>query len=260
METNDEDDGIEQLLLNKDNGFSRSNPQNEAHKTSHQNTSAVNCSMCEKVFKNNHNMKEHMRIVHDEMICHMQCEGGKCSRAEAQGHVENMHNCNFCDEGFQSKNALSVHKSDVHRTYKPCRDIVNCVYQIGCYFSHVPVTLGKVRCYQCGEEFNTTNTMMVHRKIHGAVQECEQSVINQCNRGNNCWWNHEKNEKVFQQVKENLPPPIQQRQLLKQQTSSMETQMKEQMLVENNPIQELVDMVKVMSLELMKIKDVLKIN
>jgi hypothetical protein len=66
METNDEDDGIEQLLINKDNGFSRSTPQSEAQKSSHQRNNVVNCSMCEKVFKSDHKLKEHIRIEHDK--------------------------------------------------------------------------------------------------------------------------------------------------------------------------------------------------
>ena len=32
METNDEDEGIEQLIRNKEMGFSRANPQSEADK------------------------------------------------------------------------------------------------------------------------------------------------------------------------------------------------------------------------------------
>jgi hypothetical protein len=80
------------------------------------------------------------------MICHVECGGDRCSRGEVGGrHNANIHTCKFCDESFLSKNALTAHKSDVHRTYKPCRDPVNCVYQAGCSFSQAPVTLGKVR-------------------------------------------------------------------------------------------------------------------
>jgi hypothetical protein len=58
--------------------------------------------------------------------------------------------------------------------------------KLAVFFSHVPTTLGKVRCYQCGEEFDTKNSMMIHRKIHGEVKECRRLINNQCNRGDNC--------------------------------------------------------------------------
>ena len=113
------------------------------------------------------------------MICHMRCEGGQCTISESGNiQTENIHKCNFCEETFTSKKALSTHKADVHKTFKPCRDPINCVYQAGCYFSHVPVTLGKVRCYQCGEEFNTKNVMMIHRKTHGGVKDCIDLIRN----------------------------------------------------------------------------------
>ena len=110
-------------------------------------------------------MKEHIKSDHYEMICHVQCEGGKCTRSEiGSQQMENPYKCNLCEQVFPSRNILSTHKADVHRTFKPCRDITNCRYQAGCYFSHVPVTVGKVRCFQCGEEFDTKHTMMIHRK------------------------------------------------------------------------------------------------
>ena len=149
---------------------------------------------------------------------------------------------------FPSRNTLLTHKADTHKTFKPCRDPVNCVYQNGCYFSHVPVSTGKVRCFQCGEEFETKNTLMIHRKIHGAVRVCTKLMNSQCDRGESCWWSHDMNKRVFQQVKENLPPPIQQETL------------QSQMGLLNAPNQIIVDMLKTLDKELMKIKEVLNIK
>ena len=107
--------------------------------------------------------------------------------------------------------------------------------------SHVPVPIGKVRCYQCGEEFDSKNTMMIHRKVHGGVKDCQRFINSTCDRGDHCWWNHQTTQQVFQQVKENLPPPIPQ-------------------VPQNLPHQILVNMLTVMDLELKKIKEVLNIN
>jgi hypothetical protein len=110
------------------------------------------------------------------------------------------------------------------------------------------VSTGKVRCFQCGEEFETKNTLMIHRKIHGAVRVCTKLMNSQCDRGESCWWSHDMNKRVFQQVKENLPPPIQQETL------------QSQMGLLNAPNQIIVDMLKTLDKELMKIKEVLNIK
>ena len=39
---------------------------------------------------------------------------------------------------------------------------------------------------------------MIHRKIHGGVQECKKLTNNQCDRGENCWWTHTMNQQDFQ--------------------------------------------------------------
>ena len=198
-------------------------------------------------------MQEHTASDHDEMICHTQCEGGKCSRGETGSpQIISQHKCNFCEMIFSSKNALSTHRVDVHRSFKPCRDITNCQYQSGCYFSHFPVTVGKVRCFQCGEEFDSKHNMMIHRKIHGGVKVCLKLTNNQCDRGDSCWWSHTTSNQVFQKVEENLPPPIQRKEQLTQMEPQIETQNK------TNEI--LVNMLKTMDTELKKIKQILNIN
>ena len=213
----------------------------------HKKTHAINCTSCDKTFRNQSQLQEHVNNEHDEMICHMQCKGGRCTAIE-RPHLEDTIKCNFCEEVFRSRNTLLMHKKDAHKTFKPCRDPVNCVYQNGCYFSHVPVTIGKFRCFPCGEEFETKNTLMIHRKIHGEVRVCTKLISSQCDRGDSCWWSHNANNQVFQKVKENLPPPIQ-KETLQSQTGLM-----------NAPNQIIVNMLKTMDKELMKIKEVLNIN
>ena len=214
----------------------------------HQKSHEVVCSMCEKLFKNSRVLQRHVASDHDEMICHSQCEGGRCTREETENPQTIItHKCNFCEMFFPSKNTLSTHRMDVHRSFKRCRDITNCQYQLGCYFSHIPITAGMVRCYQCGEEFNSKNTMMIHRKIHGGVKDCSKLVNNQCDRGDTCWWNHTTNNQVFQKVKENLAPPIQGKE-------------QPQMDIQNTPNVILVNMLKTMETELRKIKIMLNMH
>ena len=271
MEIGDDNDDIEQLVTNKEKGFSRSDPMSEAQKrtesevfdcqscerkfnertqmVNHQKVHAIKCTSCDKTFTSERQLQEHACNDHDEMICHMQCEGGRCTAPESQ-HVENMFKCNFCEKVFSSRNTLLTHKSDTHKTFKPCRDPVNCVYQSGCYFSHVPVTTGKIRCFQCGEEFENKNTLMIHRKIHGRVRLCTKLTDSQCDRGESCWWSHNMNDQVFQQVTENLRPPI----IIQQEN------LQPRMDLLNTPNLIMVNMLKTLNIELMKIKEVLNIK
>ena len=95
METNDDEEDLEQFIRNKENGYARSNPQSEPqkkkdiyvydcsgcekkfnkreHMQSHQKTHEVRCSLCDEMFKNDRKLQEHTRMDHDEMICHIQC-------------------------------------------------------------------------------------------------------------------------------------------------------------------------------------------
>ena len=55
--------------------------------------------------------------------------------------------------------------------------------------------------------------MMIHRKQHNEVKTCKHFVNNKCDRGNNCWWKHEKGinsdtpTQGFRQAPNNMAPP-----------------------------------------------------
>lgn len=103
--------------------------------------------------------------------------------------------------------------------------------------------------------------MMIHRKIHGEVKDCIDLIKNQCSRGESCWWNHNLKEQVFQQVKEKLPPPIQNSHVMQQEISQQEIQMSQQhQTMQMNPNQTILNMLTVMNLELMKVKEALNIK
>ena len=89
--------------------------------------------------------------------------------------------------------------------------------------------------------------MMIHRKIHRGVKDCSKLVNNQCDRGDTCWWNHTTNNQVFQKVNENLAPPLQ-------------GKVQPQMEIQNTQNVILVNMLKAMETELMKIKVMLNMH
>ena len=81
-----------------------------------------------------------------------------------------------------------------------------------------------IRCYLCQKQFENKRTMMIHRKKEhiGAVKNCYEFQENKCRfSSEDCWFHHKLNEhinqehviveteeSVFQEVKQNLKPPI----------------------------------------------------
>jgi hypothetical protein len=140
----------------------------------------------------------------------------------------------------------------VHPTFKQCRNISECKFQSDCFFSHSPIPTGIVRCFECGEDFLTRNTMMVHRKKTHEVKICVKYQESKCEKSQDCWWKHEtlkatNQHQGFWQAPTNLVPPVPpaqpptsswpqlpqnriQNQMPHQITNQMPNQMKHQMI------------------------------
>ena len=130
---------------------------------------------------------------------------------------------------------------------------MNCPYGNRCFYSHTPISENKFRCFQCNEEFDTKGDMMVHRKTHGEVRTCSRFLNNQCERGNDCWWNHTNNRQVFRHVPGNLPPPI------LEQNQTMTT-LRQYSINRNRNNIAILETLKRMELEMNKVKGVLNIH
>ena len=114
--------------------------------------------------------------------------------------------CPFCELEFNSNTTMAQHRRENHPTSKPCRNIDQCKFGIDCFYSHIPIPEGYYRCFQCGEEFESLNHMMLHRKgNHDSVKICKKFVENKCTKGPECWWLHETED--FHQAPENPAPP-----------------------------------------------------
>ena len=120
--------------------------------------------------------------------------------------------CSLCDKKFTTKSDMTKHRKLIHPTFKPCRNPIGCIFKEECFFNHDPIPEGKNRCFQCGELFNSIDSMMIHRKNnHVGVKTCQNRA---CLRGKNCWWIHEdesnqtEKSQGFQQCPVNMAPPL----------------------------------------------------
>ena len=191
-----------------------------------ENTTETNyiCRVC-KVERNTLNKLERHMANHDEdgdwycEMCPFQSNNIKHLRThmKEQSHCfELLHfqvvKCTFCSNTFKSRMEMTKHRKETHYTFKPCKNLNVCVFKEECIFNHDPILEGLHRCFQCGNDFQTKNEMMIHRKnTHEGVKTCKNFVNNKCRRDWECWWKHDNQSKQnldFQQNPENLAPPI----------------------------------------------------
>ena len=106
-------------------------------------------------------------------------------------------NCNFCTQKFNTDNELEEHKQR-HKTFKPCRNIPDCKFGINCLFNHNNYNKNKSLCYECGNEFNTFNELMFHRKNKHTMRACENFKQNRCRfSSERCWFNHNNSKTII---------------------------------------------------------------
>ena len=106
-------------------------------------------------------------------------------------------NCNFCTQKFNTDNELEEHKQR-HKTFKPCRNIPDCEFGINCLFNHNNYNKNKSLCYECGNELNTFNELMFHRKNKHTMRACENFIQNRCRfSSERCWFNHNNSKTII---------------------------------------------------------------
>ena len=243
------------------------------HMATHTNVQ-YDCNQCTKKFETKHDLTNHISIHTDEQLICKSCGEVFKTQSKFSKHIEThtqdgdwncdecsyqtnsykdldrhkvyhgkpkddnnlgSKNCNFCNQKFNTDNELQEHKQR-HKTFKPCRNIPDCEFGMNCLYNHNTYDKNKSLCYECGNEFNTFNELMFHRKSKHTMRACENFMQNRCRfSSERCWFNHndssanidknqtEQHEKiscpqpskkslisepsVFQNIPVNLAPP-----------------------------------------------------
>ena len=198
------------------------------HMATHTNVQ-YDCNQCTKKFETKHDLTNHISIHTDEQLSCKSCGEVFKTQSKFSKHIEthtqdgdwncdecsyqtNSHkdldrhkvyhgkpkddnnlgskNCNFCTQKFNTDNELEEHKQR-HKTFKPCRNIPDCEFGINCLYNHNSYDKNKSLCYECGNEFNTFNELMFHRKSKHTMRACENFMQNRCRfSSERCWFNH----------------------------------------------------------------------
>ena len=260
-EPKDESDtnGIKELVTMKNSGSTRESPQVQAKPkpAPRSITNNFKCDICKLARDSKEKLQRHMKNHTNEgdwtcddcsyqsneqnaLLDHML---EKRHSSELLKHLlnQNMYErrekCGFCSQIFTSKRQLLNHKKSEHKTYQPCRNIIDCSWGVDCLYNHDPINENVFLCYQCGNEFDTRHKMMIHRKTVHEGKTCRDYLKGSC-RFTPCWYPHPENtSQGFQNPSQERAPPqpqiqeqIQQRTLavimqqMQQQMSIMQQQ------------------------------------
>ena len=166
------------------------------------------CEICGKFCRTEEDLKYHL-------------EKHEFGSHSCEPHL--MHNeiemlvCNFCENKFETKKDLMVHKKKEHRekvrmcwnySTGKCEFVENV-----CWFLHTNTSISaEVDCNLCGKVFLNIDQLSNHKKIEHviSVQHCKNEKSNGCKYGDQkCWYRHDSqadnninnvNEEVIEKI------------------------------------------------------------
>ena len=216
----------------------------------------LSCDICKFETTSTRGITEHMQVKHtseeheEEFNC-KKCDYQTNNEPQLKKHFTLKHTlkglkedeeiiCRNCDEKFQGKRSLLIHRKQKHRnSVADCKNYQEgkCLFtEEKCYWNHSlkdKESNGQVECFNCGKTFKCKNDMMIHRKNEheSMVRICKEFIENNCRlRKQFCWFLHKdeemeiepsininksenhENEKdcpsVFQKISGNKEPPL----------------------------------------------------
>eukprot|EP01084_Bolivina_argentea_P061055 111587_1 len=136
--------------------------------------SQFKCSLCDKIYKRESNLKSHIKKHTEELYKCAHCHQTFNRKQNLKQHIRihkkvKPHKCSFCDKAFTQKHTLLDHER-VHRGEKPFK----CDY---CYkqfaakcnlITHRRIHTGETpyECKECNKQYHSKSGYNSHRKRH----------------------------------------------------------------------------------------------
>lgn len=168
----------------------------EAHRKQHRSQEDVEayrkgakkgfpCISCDKVFKNKHACRRHVKMVHQGVSCYKHyceyCGKGFLTKGHMRDHIALHHlgikryKCEYCDQQFVCGPTLRRHVRKEHTKHKPYA----CEYCGERFFEKTPLQrhltfhtgLAPFMCEHCGKGFYTKHSFTYHRTTHSTVRD-----------------------------------------------------------------------------------------
>lgn len=177
----------------------------EAHRKQHRSEDDVEayrkgaqqgfpCVLCEKVFKNKHACRRHIKMVHEGVTCYKHyceyCGKGFLTKNHMRDHIALHHlgikryKCEYCDQHFVCAPTLRRHVRKEHTKHKP----YTCEHCGERFFEKTPLQrhltihtgLAPFMCEQCGKGFYTKHSFTNHGTIHTTTRDF---ICSGCHKG-----------------------------------------------------------------------------
>ena len=136
------------------------------------------CEFCNKVFRINFHLKQHMRKVHEEKIRHMfensvseDCDLNTPNNKNHEGHPRN-YNCDHCGKSFLNAAKLQKHTYTVHKGHKAyncdsCDKTFNTLQSLETHLHTVHDGNKDYKCESCGKSFSQAPNLKRHiQNVH----------------------------------------------------------------------------------------------
>ena len=156
------------------------------HEHSHKEEGDWNCVECSFQTNSKQILNKHKKCAHEISL--------KVGNQISINKVA----CKFCNVRFDDNQTLLEHRQSMHKTFKPCKNMLDCKFQNDCFFNHSKIDSNSFICYECGKLFPAVSDLMNHRKNTHEKRMCKRFLEDTCNFANDkCWYSHKGKEENF---------------------------------------------------------------
>nr|XP_015834148.1 PREDICTED: zinc finger protein OZF isoform X32 [Tribolium castaneum] len=138
------------------------------------------CSSCEKMFRRLSEVKDHVRLCHEDSVlvkCSI-CNYTSKTKASIKAHTIRHHTkeypfkCDLCDKGFLSKTLVTCHKEKDHEGLRLICSVCSKMFKNSYHFKlhvarHNPDHVEtKYTCKECSKVLGSASSLVKHMKTH----------------------------------------------------------------------------------------------
>lgn len=151
------------------------------------------CELCDKVYKLEGNLKNHVIKVHDKKeidnsnTCHI-CDKILSDKGKLNRHIENVHKkvskvkCDICKREYNSKDALNSHIKQVHDKSSvvkcdECDKIFTSRGNLTIHIKNVHEKILEEKCKICNKILTTKSNLVTHMKqVHEKINKIKCKI------------------------------------------------------------------------------------
>jgi hypothetical protein len=183
IKNNDDSKNITEIKNNEENDINLECEDDEIFIETKKEDQEYKCELCDKVYKLEGNLKNHVTKVHDKKeidnsnTCHI-CDKILSDKGKLNRHIENVHKkvskvkCDICKREYNSKDALNSHIKQVHDKSSvvkcdQCDKIFTSNGNLTIHIQNIHEKTSKEECKICKKVLTTKSNLVTHiKQVH----------------------------------------------------------------------------------------------